>query len=124
MSPARASTSRSRRIVISETPRRRVSSLTRALPAPCTSWRISACRCLASISSPFAGERCGRPPCLRPPLGEPHRGQRGGERGGPPSGYPQIATNLLSPDTGDLQQSRRSHVRICGGLFVDGQACL
>src|SRR5215471_6025120 len=73
MSPARASTSRSRRIVISETPRRMVSSLTRALPAPRTSCRISACRCLASISSPFAGERCGRPPLLRPPLGGSHR---------------------------------------------------
>ena len=47
--PARASASRSRRMVISDTPRRWVRSLTRALPARRMSSKISDCRCLASI---------------------------------------------------------------------------
>ena len=52
ISPARARASRSRRMVMSDTPRRCVRSLTRALPARRMSSRISDCRCLASILDP------------------------------------------------------------------------
>ncbi len=52
ISPDRARTSRSRRIVMSDTPRRWVRSLTRTLPVRRMSSRIRDCRCLASILEP------------------------------------------------------------------------
>ena len=53
--PSRASTSRSLRMVMSETPSRWVRSLTRALPSLLTACRMSDWRCLASMPA--------SPPC-------------------------------------------------------------